>query len=46
MLEDGQIIGQLRYERLTQAPTQVYGETEGSNYQRQGLKLSKHFKPL
>jgi dCTP deaminase len=44
ILEDGQIIGRLVYEPLTEAPTQVYGQGIGSNYQRQGLKLSKHFK--
>ena len=43
-LEDGQIIGRLIYERLATAPDQVYGQGIGSNYQRQGLKLSKHFK--
>ena len=29
---------------LTEVPTQVYGQGIGSNYQRQGLKLSKHFR--
>ena len=46
ILEDGQIIGRLVYEPLTEAPRQVYGQGIGSNYQRQGLKLSKHFKPF
>lgn len=46
ILEDGQIIGRLIYEPLTQMPNQVYGQGIGSNYQRQGLKLSKHFKPF
>ncbi|MFN0190524.1 MAG: 2'-deoxycytidine 5'-triphosphate deaminase [Aestuariivirga sp.] len=45
ILEDGQIIGRLIYEPLTEAPDRVYGQGIGSNYQRQGLKLSKHFKP-
>ncbi|MFO1033596.1 MAG: 2'-deoxycytidine 5'-triphosphate deaminase [Hyphomicrobiales bacterium] len=45
ILEDGQIIGRLVYEPLTEKPQQVYGEL-GSNYQKQGLKLSKHFKPF
>jgi dCTP deaminase len=45
ILEDGQIIGRLIYEPLTEAPERVYGQGIGSNYQRQGLKLSKHFKP-
>jgi dCTP deaminase len=45
ILEDGQIIGRLVYEPLTEKPDKVYGEV-GSNYQKQGLKLSKHFKPF
>jgi dCTP deaminase len=44
ILEDGQIIGRLVYEPLTEAPDKVYGQGIGSNYQKQGLKLSKHFK--
>jgi dCTP deaminase len=44
ILEHGQSIGRLVFERLTDPPPQVYGEGLGSNYQRQGLKLSKHFK--
>ena len=44
ILEDGQIIGRLIYEPLTEAPAQVYGQDIGSHYQAQGLKLSKHFK--
>jgi len=44
ILTDGQIIGRLIYERLTETPETVYGQGIGSNYQRQGLKLSKHFK--
>jgi dCTP deaminase len=43
ILEDGQIIGRLVYEPLTEAPDLVYGQV-GSHYQKQGLKLSKHFK--
>ncbi len=45
ILEDGQIIGRLIYEPLTDVPDKVYGEV-GSSYQKQGLKLSKHFKPF
>jgi dCTP deaminase len=44
VLEHGQTIGRLVFERLTDTPPQVYGEGLGSNYQRQGLKLSKHFR--
>lgn len=43
ILEDGQIIGRLIYERLTEPPRVLYGSDLGSNYQAQGLKLSKHF---
>jgi dCTP deaminase len=46
ILEDGQIIGRLIYEPLIETPERVYGQGIGSNYQRQGLKLSKHFKPF
>ena len=45
ILEDGQIIGRLVYEPLTEKPAKVYGQV-GSSYQKQGLKLSKHFKPF
>ena len=44
VLEHGQIIGRLVFERLTDTPPQVYGSALGSSYQRQGLKLSKHFR--
>jgi dCTP deaminase len=44
ILEDGQNIGRLIYERLTEPPDEVYGVGIGSHYQAQGLKLSKHFK--
>ncbi len=43
-LEDGQTIGRLAFERLTEPPESEYGEGVSSNYQGQGLKLSKHFK--
>ncbi len=43
ILEDGQIIGRLLYERMTQEPEVLYGAGLKSNYQAQGLKLSKHF---
>jgi len=43
ILEHGQIIGRLVFERLTEVPVDAYGEGIGSHYQRQGLKLSKHF---
>ncbi len=44
ILEDGQIIGRLVYERMTEVPETLYGASLGSHYQAQGLKLSKHFK--
>jgi dCTP deaminase len=44
ILEDGQIIGRLVYERLTDLPETLYGADLQSNYQAQGLKLSKHFR--
>jgi dCTP deaminase len=43
ILEDGQTVARLVYEPLTQQPSRLYGEG-GSHYQRQGLKLSKHFR--
>jgi dCTP deaminase len=45
ILEDGQIVGRVIYEQLTELPDQIYGQGIGSNYQAQGLKLSKHFRP-
>jgi dCTP deaminase len=44
ILEHGQVIGRLVFERLTDPPPEGYGAGLGSNYQSQGLKLSKHFK--
>jgi dCTP deaminase len=44
ILEDGQAVGWLVYERMAQAPRDLYGAGLGSNYQAQGLKLSKHFR--
>ena len=43
ILEDGQIIGRLVYERMVNVPDTLYGSGIGSHYQAQGLKLSKHF---
>ena len=44
ILEDGQIIGHLIYEHLSEKPKKLYGSDIGSHYQAQGLKLSKHFR--
>ncbi len=43
LLEDGQIVARLVCEPMIEAPARAYGEG-GSHYQRQGLRLSKHFK--
>jgi dCTP deaminase len=44
ILEHGQIVGRLVYEEMLAPPDSLYGAGIGSNYQAQGLKLSKHFK--
>jgi dCTP deaminase len=44
ILEHGQIVGRLIYEKMLARPDKLYGEGIGSNYQAQSLKLSKHFK--
>jgi len=44
LIDHGQIIGRLVYERLIARPDRLYGGTIGSSYQSQGLALSKHFK--
>jgi len=43
MLEDGQVVARLKYERLAEPVARLYGSEVGSTYQAQGLKLSKHF---
>ncbi len=44
ILEHGQIVGRLVYEKMLARPDRLYGSGIGSNYQAQGLKLSKHFR--
>lgn len=44
LLEDGQNVGRLVYEEMLETPDRIYGQGVPSNYQAQGLKLSKHFK--
>jgi dCTP deaminase len=43
ILEDGQIVGRFVFEHMLERPDEIYGQDIGSNYQAQGLKLSKHF---
>ena len=43
VLEHGQIVGRLVYEAMSAVPGRLYGQGIKSNYQGQGLKLSKHF---
>ncbi len=44
IIEDGQIVGRLVYERMAERPASLYGAELRSNYQGQALKLSKHFR--
>lgn len=44
VLEHGQVVGRLVYERMSERPETLYGVDIKSNYQGQGLKLSKHFR--
>ena len=44
VLEHAQVVGRLVYEHMSERPDQLYGVEIKSNYQGQGLKLSKHFK--
>lgn len=46
VLEDGQRVGRLVFERVLGRPDKIYGPAIGSAYQFQGLALSKQFKPL
>ena len=46
IVEDGQIVGRLVYEKMAELPQSLYGASLSSNYQAQGLKLSKHFRAL
>jgi dCTP deaminase len=43
-LEDGQAVGRLIFEKMAERPQVLYGTSGISNYQGQGLKLSKHFR--
>lgn len=44
IVSPGQPIGRLRFEKMRDIPTVLYGKELQSNYQGQGLRLSKHFK--
>lgn len=44
MLEHGQVVAKLSYERMAELPDVLYGAGIGSHYQAQSLKLSKHFR--
>ena len=44
LIEDGQPVGRLVFEQLADPADELYGAGETSNYQHQGLKLSKHFR--
>jgi dCTP deaminase len=45
IIEHGQTVGRLVYERMAARPEMLYGADLKSNYQGQALKLSKHFRP-
>ena len=44
ILEHGQGLGRLIYERMSQVPRHLYGAAVQSHYQGQGLRLSRHFR--
>jgi dCTP deaminase len=44
LLEHGQTVGWLRFERMADVPRALYGQGINSNYQGQSLKLAKQFK--
>jgi dCTP deaminase len=44
VLEHGQVVGRLVYERMSERPDTLYGQAIKSNYQGQGLKLAKQFR--
>ena len=44
LIHDGQTFFKVVYDRMLARPSQLYGSSLGSSYQRQGLTLSKHFK--
>ena len=45
LLEDGQVMGRVVFERLAGIPSKVYGPKIGSSYQEQGVSLASQFAP-
>jgi dCTP deaminase len=45
MVEHGQRVCKLGFERMEAPPEVLYGREIGSSYQDQELTLSKHFRP-
>ncbi len=43
LLEHGQTVGWLRYERMAERPELLYGQDSNANYQGQSLRLAKQF---
>ncbi len=46
LVEDGQVVGRLVYQKLSAPPDKLYGRPIGSSYQSQGLALAKQFRPF
>ncbi|MGI8679270.1 MAG: dCTP deaminase domain-containing protein, partial [Jatrophihabitans sp.] len=44
MIEHGQQVCKLTFERMLEPPTLLYGQRIGSNYQQQTETLGKHFR--
>jgi dCTP deaminase len=44
LIEDGQTFCRMIFQHNTKIPDFIYGAESNSNYQGQGLRLSKHFK--
>lgn len=46
LIEEGQIVGRLMFERMASVPHKIYGRSLGSHYYGQGLRLAKQFAPM
>ena len=46
VIQNGQNIARLMFDKLQKVPSKLYGKNIKSNYQNQGLALSKHFRIL